>query len=147
MPRSSWEDYDQKLISKGAGIFSRKAKSITLSPDVRTMLQTDQKRLAPNELIRLILKMDVDLLWNGGIGTYVKSAQETDADVGDRANDAVRINGADLQAKIVGEGGNLGMTQLGRIEYSLKGAASILILSIMSVVLIVRIMKSISKSS
>ncbi|MDW6003936.1 NAD-glutamate dehydrogenase [Vibrio mangrovi] len=121
LPRSSWEDYDQKLISKGGGIFSRKAKSITLSSEVRAMLQTDQKRMAPNDLIRLILKMDVDLLWNGGIGTYVKAAQETDADVGDRANDAVRINGIDLQAKIVGEGGNLGMTQLGRIEYALKG--------------------------
>jgi glutamate dehydrogenase len=121
LPRSSWEDYDPTLISKGGGIFSRKAKSISLSPEVRAMLKTDHKRIAPNDLIRLILKMDVDLLWNGGIGTYVKASSESDSDVGDRANDAVRINGTELQARIVGEGGNLGMTQLGRIEYAHKG--------------------------
>ncbi|SHO56447.1 NAD-glutamate dehydrogenase [Vibrio quintilis] len=121
LPRSSWEDYDTSLISKGGGVFSRKAKSVSLSAEIRSMLNTDRKTLPPNEVIRLILKMDIDLLWNGGIGTYVKSSAESDTDVGDRANDAVRINGAELSAKIVGEGGNLGMTQLGRIEYALKG--------------------------
>ncbi|MHA2938308.1 NAD-glutamate dehydrogenase [Vibrio sp. RC27] len=121
LPRSSWEDYNSKLISKGGGVFSRKAKSIPLSPEIQAMLDTDAKTLAPNELIKLILKMRVDLMWNGGIGTYVKSKEESDSDVGDRANDSVRINGEELRAKIVGEGGNLGLTQLGRVEYALNG--------------------------
>jgi len=121
LPRSSWEDYNAKLISKGGGIFSRKAKSIALTAQMQTMLDTDAKKLAPNELIKLILKMRVDLLWNGGIGTYIKSQRETHIDVGDRANDSLRINGHELRAKVVGEGGNLGMTQLGRVEYALQG--------------------------
>ncbi|EIA0805169.1 NAD-glutamate dehydrogenase [Vibrio vulnificus] len=121
LPRSSWEDYNPKLISKGGGVFSRKAKSITLTPEIQKMLGTKKTSLAPNELIKMILKMDVDLLWNGGIGTYVKASSETHTDVGDRANDVLRIDGRDLNAKVVGEGGNLGMTQKGRIEYALKG--------------------------
>ncbi|KGK16935.1 NAD-glutamate dehydrogenase [Vibrio navarrensis] len=121
LPRSSWEDYNAKLISKGGGVFSRRAKSITLTPEIQKMLSTKKASLAPNELIKMILKMEVDLLWNGGIGTYVKASTETHTDVGDRANDVLRIDGRDLQARIVGEGGNLGMTQKGRIEYALNG--------------------------
>ncbi|WP_117235481.1 NAD-glutamate dehydrogenase [Vibrio maerlii] len=121
LPRSSWEDYDSKLISKGGGIFSRRAKSISLTPEIQKMIGTKKASMAPNELIKALLQMQVDLLWNGGIGTYVKSSQETHAEVGDRANDVLRIDGKDLNAKVVGEGGNLGMTQLGRIEYALKG--------------------------
>ncbi len=121
LPRSSWEDYDQSLISQGGGIFSRKAKSISLTPEIQQMLGTDKSKLSPNDLIKMILSMEVDLLWNGGIGTYVKASTETDAEVGDRANDALRINGSQLKAKVVGEGGNLGLTQLGRIEYAKTG--------------------------
>ncbi|MEJ6059850.1 NAD-glutamate dehydrogenase [Aliivibrio salmonicida] len=121
LPRSSWEDYNKDLISQGGGLFSRRAKSINLSPEIQKMLGTRKQSLAPNDLIQMILKMNVDLLWNGGIGTYVKATKETSVDVGDRANDALRINGAELNAKVIGEGGNLGMTQLGRIEYGLKG--------------------------
>ncbi|EGU32695.1 NAD-glutamate dehydrogenase [Vibrio scophthalmi] len=121
LPRSSWEDYNPKLISKGGGIFSRRAKSITLTPEIQKLLGTKKASLAPNDLIKMILTMPVDLLWNGGIGTYVKAATETHTDVGDRANDMLRIDGRDLRAKIVGEGGNLGMTQLGRIEFALAG--------------------------
>ncbi|WP_261817375.1 NAD-glutamate dehydrogenase [Vibrio gallicus] len=120
-PRTGWEDYDKSLISKGGGVFSRKAKSVTLSPEIKKMLGTDATTMTPNELIKQLLCMEVDLLWNGGIGTYVKSSKESDSDVGDRANDALRINGNQLKAKIVGEGGNLGLTQLGRIEYALNG--------------------------
>ncbi len=121
LPRSSWEDYDAKLISKGGGIFSRRAKSIDLTPEIQKMLGTKRASMAPNDLIKKILSMKVDLLWNGGIGTYVKASTETHTDVGDRANDVLRIDGQDLKAKVVGEGGNLGMTQLGRIEYGLNG--------------------------
>ena len=121
LPRSSWEDYNPKLISKGGGIFSRRAKSITLTPEIQKLLGTKKASLAPNDLIKMILTMPIDLLWNGGIGTYVKAATETHTDVGDRANDMLRIDGRDLRAKIVGEGGNLGMTQLGRIEFALAG--------------------------
>ncbi|MDK9735783.1 NAD-glutamate dehydrogenase [Vibrio sp. D404a] len=121
LPRSSWEDYNKELISKGGGIFSRRSKSIALTPEIQKMLGTKKASLAPNDLIKMILSMKVDLLWNGGIGTYVKSSNETHTDVGDRANDVLRIDGRDLQAKVVGEGGNLGMTQLGRIEYGLAG--------------------------
>ena len=120
-PRSTWEDYDKKLISKGGGVFSRAAKSVTLSEEVRNALGVDAKSLTPNELIRAMLKAPVDLLWNGGIGTYVKSSDEHDDAVGDRANDAVRIDGAELRCKVIGEGGNLGFTQLGRIEYASNG--------------------------
>ncbi|WP_028112770.1 NAD-glutamate dehydrogenase [Ferrimonas kyonanensis] len=121
LPRSSWEDYDITLISAGGGIFSRSAKSIKLTPQIKSMIGTTKNQLPPNELIRHLLKMEVDLMWNGGIGTYVKAKSETDADVGDRANDVLRINGGDLKAKVVGEGGNLGLTQLGRIEYAISG--------------------------
>ncbi len=121
LPGSTWEDYDAKLISKGGGVFSRSAKSIPLSAPIKKLLGTDADKLAPNELINLILKAEADLLWIGGIGTYVKATSETDANVGDKANDALRINGADLRVKVVAEGGNLGMTQLARIEYARKG--------------------------
>lgn len=121
LPRSSWEDYNKDLISAGGGIFSRAAKSISLSPEMKKMLGTKKASMTPNELIKASLMMEFDLLWNGGIGTYIKSSDESDADVGDRANDALRINGADLGAKVLGEGGNLGATQLGRIEFAAKG--------------------------
>lgn len=121
LPRSSWEDYDQGLISQGGGIFSRRSKSISLTPEIQKMVGTQKQSVTPTELIKLLLKMNVDLLWNGGIGTYIKSSQENHTDVGDRANDSLRIDGRELRAKVVGEGGNLGMTQLGRIEYALTG--------------------------
>src|SRR6266513_1205672 len=121
LARSSWADYDAKLISRGGGIFPRSAKSIPVSIESQEILGIKQKALTPNELISAILKAPVDLLYNGGIGTYVKSARQSHADVGDRANDAIRVNGADLRCKVVAEGGNLGFTQLGRIEYALKG--------------------------
>lgn len=121
LPRSSWADYDAKLISKGGGVFSRTAKSVSLSPEIRAALGVEAKTLTPNELISAILKAPVDLLYNGGIGTYVKSSRQSHAEVGDRANDAIRVNGAELRCKVVAEGGNLGFTQLGRVEYALKG--------------------------
>ena len=121
MGRSSWSDYNTKLISKGGGIFERQAKSIKLSAEMRELLGVSDTALQPQELIRAILRMQVDLLWNGGIGTYVKAGSESNADVGDRGNDDVRINGNHLRCKVVGEGGNLGLTQLARIEYSLNG--------------------------
>ncbi|NOI65425.1 NAD-glutamate dehydrogenase [Vibrio sp. 99-8-1] len=121
LPRSSWEDYDAKLISKGGGIFSRRSKSIKLTPEIQKLLGTRKSSVAPNDLIKMILQMNVDLLWNGGIGTYVKASTETSVDVGDRANDGLRIDGKDVNAKVIGEGGNLGLTQMGRIEYALKG--------------------------
>ena len=121
LPRSSWDDYDRDLISEGGGVWPRSAKSIPLSDPMRQVLGTDAEALPPTELIRCILKAPVDLLYNGGIGTYIKAASETDASVGDRANDAVRVNGRDLRCKVIGEGGNLGATQLGRIEFALKG--------------------------
>ena len=121
LPRSSWDDYDRKKISRGGGVFPRTAKSIALSPEARAILGLETPTAPPNDIIRAILRMRVDLLWNGGIGTYVKASHESNADAGDRANDAVRINGAELRAKVVGEGGNLGLTQRGRIEYALTG--------------------------
>ncbi|RAN81924.1 glutamate dehydrogenase [Bacillus sp. SRB_336] len=123
VPRSSWDDYDKSLISAGGGVYPRSAKSIPISPEVRAVLglKSDVEQLPPSELLSAILKAPIDLLWNGGIGTYVKSSAETHADVGDRANNALRVNGADLRCKIVGEGGNLGMTQKGRIEAAQKG--------------------------
>lgn len=121
LPRSTWADYDNTLISKGGGIFERSAKSIELSDEMQQMLDVSRQAMPPNELIKTILRAPVDLLWNGGIGTYVKSESEHHADVGDKTNDSVRINGRDLRCKVVGEGGNLGFTQLGRIEYALKG--------------------------
>ncbi|HDS1210700.1 TPA: NAD-glutamate dehydrogenase [Shewanella algae] len=121
LPRSSWEDYNKELISKGGGIFARSAKSISLTPEIKKMLATDKDAMTPTELIKCLLKMPVDLIWNGGIGTYVKASSETHAEVGDRANDGLRVNGGELKAKIIGEGGNLGCTQLGRIEYAANG--------------------------
>src|ERR1043165_1659405 len=121
LPRSSWGDYDAKLLSQGGGIFPRSAKSIALSPEVRKVLDVKAEGLTPGELISAILKSPVDLLYNGGIGTYVKSSRQSNADVGDRANDAIRVNGAELRCRVVAEGGNLGFTQLGRVEYALKG--------------------------
>ncbi len=121
LPRSSWEDYDKDLISKGGGVFSRSAKAIPLSKEMCELLGVDVAALSPNDLINAILKSEVDLLWNGGIGTYVKSRKESHGEVGDRANDGLRVNGVDLGCKIIGEGGNLGVTQLGRIEYMRNG--------------------------
>jgi glutamate dehydrogenase len=123
VPRSSWDDYDKSLISAGGGVYPRSAKSIPISPEVRVALglKPDVEHLAPTDLLSAILKAPVDLLWNGGIGTYIKSSGETHAEVSDRANNGLRINGADVRAKIIGEGGNLGMTQKGRIEAAQKG--------------------------
>ena len=121
LPRSSWDDYNRALISTGGGIWPRSAKSIPLTDQMRAVLDTDATALPPTELIRCILKAPVDLLYNGGIGTYIKATSETDAAVGDRANDAVRVNGRELRCKVFGEGGNLGATQLGRIEFALNG--------------------------
>ena len=123
LPRSSWADYDQALISPGGGVWPRSLKSVPVSPQVRTALGVDAtvSALSPDELISAILAAPVDLLWNGGIGTYVKASSESHADVGDRSNDAVRIDAIRLRARVVGEGGNLGFTQAARIEYSLGG--------------------------
>ncbi|MBL8542153.1 MAG: NAD-glutamate dehydrogenase, partial [Betaproteobacteria bacterium] len=121
LPRSSWADYTAQFISTGGGVYPRSVKSVPLSPEVRRVLDLEVESLSPNELISAILKAPVDLLYNGGIGTYVKSAQESHADVGDRANDAVRVDGRQLRCKVVGEGGNLGLTQLGRVEYAMAG--------------------------
>jgi glutamate dehydrogenase len=123
LPRSSWADYDTKLISKGGGIFPRKAKTIPVSAEARAALgiEGDAGSMSPNELMKAILKAPVDLLWNGGIGTYIKAENETNADAGDRANNAIRVNGIDLHCKMVGEGGNLGATQRGRIEAAMHG--------------------------
>lgn len=123
LPRSSWADYDTSLISEGGGVFERTAKSITITEQMRAALgiADDVTELAPAELISAILRAPVDLLWNGGIGTYVKGSDESNGQVGDRANDVVRVNGGELRARCVGEGGNLGFTQLGRIEYARNG--------------------------
>ena len=121
LPRSSWADYDKKLISTGGGVFPRSAKSITLSDEVKAMTGAKVDKMTPTELIKLLLKSPLDLIWNGGIGTYIKSEQESHEDVGDKANDALRVNGGELRCKVVGEGGNLGVTQLGRIEFAEKG--------------------------
>ena len=121
LPRSSWDDYDKSLISKGGGIYPRSAKSIELSAEIQQALDIGAKRLSPNELMNAILKAPVDLLWNGGIGTYVKASSQAHPEVGDRANDGLRVNGRELRCKVVGEGGNLGCTQLGRIEAALNG--------------------------
>jgi glutamate dehydrogenase len=121
LPRSSWQDYDRKKISRGGGVFSRSLKSIPVSAPVKAMLGVSADHLSPPELINAILKAQAELLYLGGIGTYAKAKTETNADVGDKANDAVRINGADLRVKVVGEGANLGLTQAGRIEFALAG--------------------------
>ncbi len=127
LPRSTWDDYDKSLISAGGGVFSREQKSIPISPQVRRVLGIADgepgatTELTPPALVKAILKAPVDLLWNGGIGTYVKAETESDAQVGDRANDLVRVNGNQLHARVFGEGGNLGVTSLGRVEFDLSG--------------------------
>ncbi|MFR9800156.1 NAD-glutamate dehydrogenase [Streptomyces sp. MS06] len=123
LPRSSWADYDGELISAGGGVFPRSAKAIPLNAHIREALGIEAKiaKMTPADLMKAILAAPVDLLWNGGIGTYVKAATESHADVGDKANDAIRVDGADLRVKVVGEGGNLGLTQLGRIEFASHG--------------------------
>ncbi|GJF08868.1 NAD-specific glutamate dehydrogenase [Mycolicibacterium cyprinidarum] len=123
LPRSSWEDYDSSLISSGGGVYSREQKSIPITPEARAALGIDDgvSDLTPPALMKAILKAPADLLFNGGIGTYIKAESEADANVGDRANDAVRVNGNQVRAKVIGEGGNLGVTSLGRIEFELVG--------------------------
>ncbi|HEX6683076.1 MAG TPA: NAD-glutamate dehydrogenase [Candidatus Limnocylindrales bacterium] len=123
LPRSSWDDYDKSLISEGGGVFPRTAKSIPISPQVRAALGLADtvKAMSPAELMKAILLAPVDLLWNGGIGTYVKASRESHVDVGDKANDSIRVNGAHLRCKVVGEGGNLGLTQAGRVEFARAG--------------------------
>ncbi len=121
LTRSSWNDYNKKLISKGGGVFLRKAKQIDLTPEAKQLIDCKEDHLTPNELIVYLLKAPVDLIWNGGIGTYVKASNETDADVSDKSNDSIRVNGKQVRAKAIGEGGNLGVTQRGRVEYALAG--------------------------
>jgi glutamate dehydrogenase len=121
LPRSSWSDYDVSLISKGGGVFPRSQKSIPLSPEIRALLQIDTEEVEPAALISTILRGPVDLLWFGGIGTYIKARSESQADVGDPGNDAIRVDGAELRARVIGEGANLAITQAGRIEFSQAG--------------------------
>ena len=123
LPRSSWSDYDPAAISEGGGVYARTVKSIPISPQVREALAIDAQRLSPAELISHILRAPVDLLYNGGVGTYVKARSETHAEVGDRANDPLRVDGEQLRCRVVAEGGNLGLTQRGRIEYALRGGS------------------------
>ncbi|MEM9302884.1 MAG: NAD-glutamate dehydrogenase [Pseudomonadota bacterium] len=121
LDRSAWTDYDQKLISRGGGIYKRSAKEIELTPEVKAWLGLEVAAVTPQELVRELLRAPVDLLWNGGIGTYVKASSETNAEVGDRGNDGLRMDGRDVRARVIGEGGNLGLTQRGRIEYAMAG--------------------------
>ncbi|MEV4691305.1 NAD-glutamate dehydrogenase [Micromonospora echinospora] len=123
MPRSSWEEYDSELISEGGGVHPRTAKSVPITPQVRAVLGLDEDvtQLSPQELMKAILTAPVDLFWNGGIGTYVKASSQTNAEVGDKSNDAIRVDGKSLRCRVVGEGGNLGFTQQGRIEYAATG--------------------------
>ncbi len=121
LPRSSWQDYDKKLISKGGGVFPRTAKSIPLTPEIKKLLEIKGDKATPAELMRAILLLPVELFWLGGIGTYVKASHEDNAKVGDRANDAIRIDGNQIRAKVIGEGANLGLTQAGRIEFARNG--------------------------
>jgi glutamate dehydrogenase len=121
LPRSSWADYEAKLISKGGGIFPRTQKEIPLSPEAKAMLQIAEDSVDPSTLIAAILKSPVDLIWFGGIGTYVKAQGEANSQVGDPANDSHRINGEEIRAKVIGEGANLGVTQAGRIAFAAKG--------------------------
>ncbi len=121
LPRSSWDDYDKALISQGGGVWPRSAKVIPLAPEVRARLGVDAEQLTPNELINAILKAPVDLLYNGGIGTYVKASSQSHQDANDRSNDAIRVDASEIRAKVVCEGGNLGLTQKARVEYALGG--------------------------
>src|SRR6202011_2031014 len=121
LPRSSWQDYDRALLSKGGGVFSRALKEIALSPEAQALLGLAADKATPQEVMHAILQAPVDLLFFGGIGTYVRASAETDDAVGDRANDPIRVTGKELRCKVVGEGANLGMTQKGRIEAAQKG--------------------------
>ena len=121
LPRSSWADYDKSLISQGGGVFARSLKEIALTDEIKKLAGVTVDKLSPAELIKVLLKSDIDLLFFGGIGTFIKSSSQSNADVGDRANDSVRVNGSEVRAKVVGEGANLGATQPGRIEYARKG--------------------------
>ncbi len=121
LPRSSWQDYDTKLISKGGGVFSRSAKSITLTPEIKAMAGIKADKVTPFELIHALLKAPADLLWFGGIGTYIKASRETHADAGDRSNDQTRVDATQVSARVIGEGANLGVTQRARIELSSRG--------------------------
>ncbi len=121
LPRSSWDDYDKNLISKGGGVYPRTLKEIVLSPEVKALTGLSGNKATPAELMNALLKAPVDLLWFGGIGTYVKASSQTNQEAGDRANDAIRVNGREIRAKVIGEGANLGCTQLGRIEYAIAG--------------------------
>jgi glutamate dehydrogenase len=121
LPRSNWVDYNSKLISKGGGVFERKAKTILLTKEIKDRFEITENEISPDDLIKKILSAKVDLLWNGGIGTYFKASEETDEATGDKTNNNCRINASDLKAKVIGEGGNLGFTQKARIEYALNG--------------------------
>ncbi len=123
LPRSGWADYDTGLISPGGGVYSRNAKSIALSPEVRATFDIHADRLSPDELIHELLRSPVALIWNGGIGTYIKAAAESHADVGDRANDTLRVDAEELRCQVIGEGGNLGVTQLGRVAFARAGGS------------------------
>lgn len=124
LPGSSWSDYDTALISDGGGVYERSAKYVTLTPQIQARFDIEQARLTPNELISCLLRASVDLLWNGGIGTYVKASLESHTDVGDKSNDAVRVDASELRCRVIGEGGNLGVTQLGRVEFGLNDGRS-----------------------
>ena len=121
LPRSSWQDYNKELLSKGGGVYSRSLKNVALFQEARRALGLGNDPVTPAEVMNAILKAEVDLLWFGGIGTYVRASDETDAEAGDKANDAIRITGKDIRAKVVGEGANLGVTQKGRIEFAAHG--------------------------
>ncbi|MGH6889727.1 MAG: NAD-glutamate dehydrogenase [Rhizomicrobium sp.] len=121
LPRSTWDDYNRARLSKGGSIYSRKSKEIVLSPEVQALTGIGSERASPNDVIRALLKTPVDLLWFGGIGTFIKAASQSNLDVGDRANDAVRVDASEVGARVIGEGANLGVTQLGRVEYAQKG--------------------------
>ncbi len=123
LPRSSWSDYDPKLLSKGGMIYNRSAKIVELTPEIQALLGIGETKITPERLIRALLQLDVDLIWNGGIGTYIKATSENNIEISDKSNDNVRINGSEIRAKVVAEGGNVGVSQLGRVEYALAGGA------------------------
>ncbi|MGC0371764.1 MAG: hypothetical protein DGJ47_000464 [Rickettsiaceae bacterium] len=123
LPRSSWDDYDRSILSEGGMIYNRSAKSVALTPQIQQLLNTEEDNITPDDLIKLVLKAKVDLIWNGGIGTYIKSSTESHVDIADKSNDSLRINGSELGARVMAEGGNLGISQLGRVEFALNGGA------------------------
>ena len=124
LPRSSWSDYDITLLSKGGAIFDRSQKKIKLTPQIRKLLGLTEKFVEPSALLKTILCSPVDMIWNGGIGTFIKAQEETHFAVGDPSNDAIRVNAGSVKAKMICEGGNLGVTQRGRIEYELMRGSS-----------------------